>query len=227
MINVAVWIFYVLVALFTFFGPIKAKGGEIETLNKSIELQKNAEVQKTIKAASFDPGRGDADGMTPLMTASMHGNLPAMKLLLQKKANLEQKNKFGDTALALAVSNDQESAAKLLIASGAKVDIAVLSENKDNLLITAAKSNEKTTRLILAKNKSIINQTNALGNTALIESIMAGYTNIAKSLIQSGADTAIKNNQGKTALDISKELKNKALTTLLSKRAATIDAAVN
>lgn len=227
MINVAVWIFYVLVALFTFFGPIKSKAGTVETLNKSIELQKNGEVQKVVQSTSFDPGRSDADGMTPLMTAAMHGNTSAIKMLLQMKANLEQKNKFGDTALALAVSNDQETAARMLIAAGAKVDVAVLSENKDTLLITAAKSSEKTTRLILSKNKNVINQTNALGNTALIESIMAGYTNTAKSLIQNGADVSIKNKQGKTALDISKELKNKALISLLSKKLTTLDAAVN
>lgn len=227
MINVAIWIFYVLVALFTVFGPVRAKGSTIETLNKFIELQKNVEVKKTVQAPSFDPGVSDADGMTPLMSAAMHGNMTALKLLLDKKANLEQRNKFGDTALALAVSNDQEATAKMLIAAGAKVDVAVLSDNKDTLLITAAKSSEKTTRLILQKNKKIIDQTNALGNTALIESVRAGYTNIAKLLIQTGADVAVKNNEGKTALDLSKEMNNKSLISLLSKKAKTTETTTN
>ncbi|WP_413576008.1 ankyrin repeat domain-containing protein [Bdellovibrio sp. HCB290] len=219
MINVAIWIFYVLVALFTAFGPINARGGEsVENINKAIELQKNSEVKKHVQSKSFDPAKGDEDGLTPLMAAAMNGNTTALKLILNSKPNLEQTNKFGDTALALAVSNDQDGAAKMLIAAGAKVDIPVLSENKDTLLITAAKSSEKTTQLILAKDKKTINQTNALGNTALIESILAGYTNIAKMLVQNGADVSVKNNDGKNALDLSKELNNPTITSLLSKK---------
>ncbi|UYL08697.1 ankyrin repeat domain-containing protein [Bdellovibrio sp. SKB1291214] len=227
MINVAIWIFYVLVAIFTVFGPVRAKGSTIDDLNKSIELQKNVEVKNVIQTPSFDPGMRDDESMTPLMTAAMHGNTTAVKLLLDKKANLEQRNKFGDTALALAVSNDQEATAKMLIAAGAQVDVAVLSDNKDTLLITAAKSSEKTTRMILQKNKKVINQTNALGNTALIESVRAGYTNIAKLLVQNGADVAIKNKEGKTALDLSKEMNNKSLVSLLSKKIKTTETSTN
>ncbi|WP_413585443.1 ankyrin repeat domain-containing protein [Bdellovibrio sp. HCB274] len=218
MINVAIWIFYVLVALFTVFGPIHARGESVENLNKAIELQKNSEVKKQVQNKSFDPAQGDEDGITPLMAAAMNGNTTALKLILKSKPNLEQKNKFSDTALALAVSNDQDAAAKLLIEAGASVDIPVLSENKDTLLITAAKSSEKTTRLILKKNKSVIDQKNALGNTALIESVLAGYDNIAKVLVQNGANQSVKNNEGKTALDLSKELKNTSLISILSKK---------
>ncbi|MEK2689056.1 ankyrin repeat domain-containing protein [Bdellovibrio sp. GT3] len=219
MINVAIWIFYVLVALFTAFGPITARGGEsAENINRAIELQKNSEVKKHVQDKSFDPAKGDEDGITPLMAAAMNGNLQALKLILKLKPNLEQQNNLGDTALAMAVSNDQDAAAKLLIESGAKVDIPVLSENKDTLLITAAKSSEKTTQLILKKDKKTIDQKNALGNTALIESILAGYTDIATMLVKNGADVSVKNNDGKNALDLSKELKNQTLTSLLSKK---------
>ncbi|QDK46890.1 hypothetical protein DOM22_17880 [Bdellovibrio sp. ZAP7] len=227
MISVTLWIFYVLVAMFTVFGPVRASGYTVENLNKAIELQKNKEVQQQIQSKTFDPGVGDSDGITPLMAAAMNGNVKALNLLMQKNANLEQRNKFGDTALALAVSNDQDAAAKTLITAGAKVDVAVLSENKDTLLITAAKSSEKTTRLILQKNKKVINQTNALGNTALMESIVAGYPKIAKLLVDNGADVTIKNNDGKTALDLSKEMKNKSLSDLLTKKAKAIDSAKN
>jgi ankyrin repeat protein len=157
----------------------------------------------------------------------MNGNVKALNLLMQKNANLEQRNKFGDTALALAVSNDQDAAAKTLISAGAKVDVAVLSENKDTLLITAAKSSEKTTRLILQKNKKVIDQTNALGNTALMESIIAGYPKIAKLLVQNGADVTVKNNDGKTALDLSKEMKDKGLSDLLTKKSKSAGASKN
>jgi ankyrin repeat protein len=218
MISVTLWIFYVLVAMFTVFGPVRASGYTVENLNKAIELQKNKEVQQQIQAKAFDPGVGDADGITPLMAAAMNGNVKALNLLMQKNANLEQRNKFGDTALALAVSNDQDAAAKTLIAAGAKVDVAVLSENKDTLLITAAKSSEKTTRLILQKNKKVIDQTNSLGNTALMEAIIAGYPKIAKFLILNGANISIKNNDGKTALDLSKQINDKSSISLLSKK---------
>ncbi|WP_413943450.1 ankyrin repeat domain-containing protein [Bdellovibrio sp. HCB-162] len=191
-------------------------------LNK--EIQKAAQegdtskFMKLAKDKSLDLNAQDEEGMTPLMSAALGGNEKIVQFLLAKKVNLETKNKVGDTALAVALTNDQFDIAKQLIKAGAKVDITVAGDNSDTLLIRSASGNLGTTKLILEKNGNLINKTNKLGETALMKSIEFRYNDITKLLLANGANTKLKNKDGKTALDIAKESNNEEAIKLLSKK---------
>ncbi|XGC80478.1 ankyrin repeat domain-containing protein [Bdellovibrio bacteriovorus] len=156
------------------------------------------------------------DGLTPLMSAAMNGDLKTVSKLLNKKTDLEAKTASGNTALALAINADEYEAADLLIKAGANVDIIVNDQTKDTALMVAATSNLNTTKLILSKNKDVINKTNAKGETALSKALYFGNYNIAKVLLEAGADKTIKNKDGQTVLDIAKKEKNSEAMKLLS-----------
>ncbi len=69
----------------------------------------------------------DSLGQTPLMLSSFWGQLPIMRSLLEKGADLNQQDEIGDTALHKAIKNGFDDAAKILIRAGADL----LIENAD------------------------------------------------------------------------------------------------
>lgn len=189
-----------------------------ESIYKSFLQGDVANAKKIMAKKDFKINKTDADGMTPLMNAALSGDLSLVKLVLKKKPDLDFKNSEGDTALAVALTNDQIDISKELIRAGAKVDINVAGESNDTLLIQAAKSNLEVTKMILAKNKAALNKTNAHGETPLMQAIRYGNNEIAQFLIQNGADKTVKNKNGETALDIAKNSANPEAEKLLKSK---------
>lgn len=189
-----------------------------ESIYKSFLQGDVANAKKIMAKKDFKINKTDADGMTPLMNAALSGDLSLVKLVLKKKPDLDFKNSEGDTALAVALTNDQIDISKELIRAGAKVDINVAGESNDTLLIQAAKSNLEVTKMILAKNKAALNKTNAHGETPLMQAIRYGNNETAQFLIQNGADKTVKNKNGETALDIAKNSANPEAEKLLKRK---------
>ncbi len=113
-------------------------------------------------------------GRTVLMWATAKGKADTVKLLLEKGASLRGRDKSGYNVLHMAVI------------TGVKEKTALLLERKD---IT-----------------SILNEKNSIdGSTALIyASMYPEDTDVVQKLLEKGADPAIKNNKGQTALSIAK-----------------------
>lgn len=189
---------------------------QTKALNTAAETGDKVQFKKILKQKGLDLNLQDEEGMTPLMSAALGGQVELLKQLLQKKVNLEVKNSAGDTALAVAVTNDQIAAAKVLIEAGANVDLVVAGDEEDTLLIRAATGNLQLVKLILNKKKDLVNKTNKLGETALMQSVRFGNNDSVKLLLASGADTKIKSKYGLSALDIAKQSNNQTAVQLLS-----------
>jgi len=67
----------------------------------------------------YPPGKDYTDGMTCLLHASKYNNFDLVKMLVDRGAFLEVKNKDGNTALSLAQSNGNTQIINFLIESGA------------------------------------------------------------------------------------------------------------
>ena len=62
-------------------------------------------------------------GLTPLLVAAQEGHTEVCELLLEKgKANIEETDNDGDTALKLVASEGDASTVALLLSKGARVD---------------------------------------------------------------------------------------------------------
>ena len=135
--------------------------------------------------------------------------------LIKDGANIEKKDKFGNTALIKASSRRGcLDVVKTLISRGAKVD---------------EKNNHDYTALIKASEYGLVEVVKALldagakvdekdngGGTALIKASWYGNVEVVKALLDAGADVTIINNEGKTAIDYAgndeiKKLLNDAL----------------
>ena len=100
---------------------IKANG---EILLLAMEKQKFSVAKQFIETGAdvnyqYPLNKNYADGMTPLLYASKWDNFDLVKLLVEKGAKLNTKNKDGSTALSLARANENWQVYNYLLEKGA------------------------------------------------------------------------------------------------------------
>jgi ankyrin repeat protein len=167
--------------------------------------------------AFLDKGQS---GYTALMLAVRNQQTKAIKLLIQKKADLEIKHPGGYTALYLAVVRNQKETIGLLVKAGAKQDPAKIRLSVD--LIRAAckgfksgphepfppypgsfRTDRKTPDIAtVVKKGADINMRNPKGYTALMYAANLGLVENVKTLLAMGADVRLKSADGETALSL-------------------------
>ncbi len=101
----------------------------------------NLETADVLLQNGLNPDEPDKDKNTPLMIAAQLGNREMINLLLEYEAGLEKINKKNFTPLAHAIRFDQDSAAMVLIDSGANVNHLITA--KENLYDLAMKQYQK------------------------------------------------------------------------------------
>ena len=80
----------------------------------------NAEMIRRLLDGGADPNGVDPGGETPLMTAARTGNPAALRLLLERRATVDAREpEFQQTALMIAVRENQDAAVAVLLAAGA------------------------------------------------------------------------------------------------------------
>ncbi|UII77320.1 ankyrin repeat domain-containing protein [Flagellimonas sp. HMM57] len=132
--------------------------------------------------------------------ASRNGETETVKALIAKNPDiLNQKNPMGFTPLILAVYNDQEETAKVLIDEGADIDAFDKSGNTA-LMGAIFKGFLNQVELLVASGANV-NQQNYNHATALTFAATFGTAELAKILMEAGGDPNLKDNQGKTPLD--------------------------
>jgi len=129
-----------------------------------------------------DPNKHDANGMTPLAAALMRDAVPSIKTLIEHGASLEEPGLQGFRPLALAIAEKKYEAAKALMEGGADVSISSGTEGLTPLMIVAAQTGPAEGSIFLP------------GSTR--------PTDLAKVLVEEGADINAQAKNGMTALMI-------------------------
>lgn len=112
---------------------------------------------------SIDVDLSNLNGETPLMMASIQGNLPVVrKLVLEKKAKIDH---IGWTPLHYASSKGQLEVAQFLVANGA--DVNSQSLNGTTPLMMAAQSGNESLIKLLLDNGADLQLRNTLGLSAI------------------------------------------------------------
>ncbi|MBC7370010.1 MAG: ankyrin repeat domain-containing protein [Bdellovibrionaceae bacterium] len=186
-------------------------------LKKAIEAAGHDKVAvlKQYKAEKKDLNAQDDHGINPLMQAAATGQKAAVQYLLSQKPNLELKNDADDTALAMAIGNEQDDIAVLLINAGAKIDVLSGDQKSTMAFLPASVNSEKALNLLVKKAPAQINTPNKKGDTAMHEAVRFGTPKTMQTLIKAGAKKDIKNAEGKTPLELAKSLKNEEAIQLL------------
>lgn len=169
-------------------------------------------------------------GLSALMIAIYQKNIKIIKLLLEGGADINKKNLSNNTALMFAAKENQLEICKLLIEKGANIYnqniydetpliYAVKSGNLDivNLLLLNLKNNKNNN----IKYINTIN--NNFGRSALMIAAEENKLEIAKLLIEKGANVNLQNEDSETALMIAIQKKNKDIIKLLIEEGANVN----
>src|SRR5215510_2963318 len=93
------------------------------------------------------------DGITPLMVAAETGSLDAMKMLIDRGADVNAKNTYGSTALMWSVTDPKK--VRLLLDHGADVNVAARSGRTALIIASYANPSAEVVRILLAKGANV------------------------------------------------------------------------
>lgn len=144
---------------------------------QSAARQRRDDMIKLLIELGADVDVGDP---TPLVAAVMRDHVPSIKMLLEHGANIEQPGQEGFRPLPLAIAEDKYEAAKALMEAGADVNAASGDEGLTPLMIAAGQT--------------------APAEGARFVPGSARPTDIARGLIDGGADVNAQSKSGVTAL---------------------------
>ncbi|XGA08032.1 MAG: ankyrin repeat domain-containing protein [Wolbachia endosymbiont of Xenopsylla cheopis] len=157
--------------------------------NDDLELKSNSS-QQVCNEEQQTINAYNEDGFTPLQYACLNGKLAAVKLLLKEKADPFLKNNNGETVLFDAVYLGHLEIVFILISS---------VENKEKYINIQNYKSETALHLIVLK-----------------QEINEKHKKAIEMLLQNGADPHLKDELGRSALDIAKKRGNKEFITLFT-----------
>ena len=150
------------------------------------------------------------DGSSALSLAASRSSPTAVAYLLEAKADPDR-----NQPLMQALSHDRTEIAKMLINAGAKINI--WDEQKRAPLHHAAiHTSQEVATLLLDKGADIDLRDQANGFTPLHWAIHYGRHQMVEYLLEKGANTEIKNNNGHTALQAARAGRNDVIIGMLA-----------
>ena len=179
---------------------------------------------------------GNSRGFNVLHWAVLKDNKSSVELIVaQDQSCVNSKMKDGNTAIHIAAANDRVEIANILLMKG-KADINVRDNMKRTPLILAVSMGKKKTMDLLISMSCDVNAQDNNGNAALhvaqvkksLGSVVGAKadsssqdTQIICTLIESGANIELKNDEGKTPLDFANDDMVRQFMKTLAKRAMT------
>lgn len=146
------------------------------------------------------------------------GKLEQVKAEIDGGRQVDSRDAAGQTPLMYAAESGQLEVVRYLISAGADVNATSNALGLGTPLIYAASSDRTQVMQYLIDNGARVDaRTPARQETALMWAAGRGHVEAANLLIESGADTGLKNKDGQTALDIARETNREPVIELLSR----------
>ena len=128
---------------------------------------------------------------TPLMWAAFNGKLEVVRALTEREARVDLENSQGFTALMLAAEGGHKGIVKLLHEKGAKLN-AKNAEGNSALTLAVAAADKPAVNYLLEQGPELETRTKDKGSTALLLAVEKGNLDIARLLLEKGADIHAK-----------------------------------
>ncbi|PKU34546.1 hypothetical protein llap_15151 [Limosa lapponica baueri] len=157
-----------------------------------------------------------------LLTYVEEGNVPALKALLEKCRDVDERNENGQTPLMLAAEQGNLEIVQELLKKGANCNL----EDADNwtALISAAKEGHAAIVAELLNYNVSLEHRDLGGWTALMWASYKGRTEVAKLLLEKGANPNITGMDGETPLIKATKMRNIEIVELLLDKGAKVSA---
>ncbi len=133
-----------------------------------------------------------------LMIGAWEGNLQLMTLFISRGADINHLNANGESALALAAWRGNLEAVKWLLERGARINAG---ERKWSALHYAVFAGHGEVADYLIAQGADINALSTNGSSVLMMAIYEGREDMARKLLEKGAERAVRNDWGDGALE--------------------------
>jgi len=143
----------------------------------------------------MDVNTADASGNTLAMIAARNGNADLLGFLLKNNANILKRNRYGDTAIMLAVVKGRIEIVRQLLDANTEIN----NTGWNPLHYAAYGGHAEIVRLLVAKGADLDVQA-PNGQTALMLAANADHLETVKILIDADADMDAEDYQGNTAI---------------------------
>lgn len=191
-------------------------------------LFKRTNIMKLLLDRGIPINDKDDNGYTALMHAVQQGDVGIILFLLQRRASMTETDNRGYTILSIAGHAGQVEVIRLLFNFGVYLPAPIipwpsgsLFESAQELFDIASRRSSKDAKESIERQyrhnishclSVLLNGVNARrqsdGNTALHLAIKNGHRSLARDLIDAGASLVLTNNEGKTPVQIAREVNN-------------------
>ena len=149
--------------------------------------------------AIVDVNARESKGRTALMISAYIGDIEAVKILLDRKANINIGDIYGRTPLMAALQQGHTALATLLLEGGADVKQETNS-GETALFYACRKVEDGLVRLLVKRDDRLLNHPDSNGNTLLMHAVKEKDLKCLKLLLSLGANVDVENKFGKTAI---------------------------
>ena len=176
-----------------------ADKSQIDMTKKLLQAGAKAnDAERLSKVGAIANGiQGDSNLDTHLMRAVMYHNEFMIRLLLDNGADINAKNRYGDTAVSLAARWGYVDILEFLYIPKQDEIVRLLNAWKSRIPYASSSNNQLT---LVNRRLDNINERNNNGYTALMGALEAKQLEASKWLINHGVNVNLQNNSGRTAL---------------------------
>lgn len=169
-----------------------------------------------------DVNRRDRNGNCPMSFAAGRGRVEVVRQLLAAGADANYVSRAGVTLLHQACSADSPELVKLLLEHGA--DANAQTTNGDTPLLFAVRHGRPNALAVvsaLVNSGAAANQAQTqTGRTALHLAVIGGQAELARRLLEAGADASVADSDGLTPVDIATRYCRPTIVALLTSHGA-------
>ncbi|MEJ8853221.1 ankyrin repeat domain-containing protein [Variovorax robiniae] len=172
----------------------------------------NASGVRSLIERGFDPNTRDEKQQTGLLIALREPSPRVVQVLVDSpKTDVDAVNGSGESPLMMASLKGQQDVVAKLLARDAAVNKTGWTP-----LHYAATSGQISIMKLLLDKFAFIDAQSPNGTTPLMMAAMYGSSDAVKLLLEEGADTAMKNEQGMTAVDFAKRANRESDAAMIS-----------